>query len=139
MSNPLALGPLVTNTSKINAIGVVTGQVGYAWNNVLLYVKGGAMGVNDKYEGSVTGTGVVFDRGSETRWGGSVGAGLDFGITPNIVLGVDYIHGFLGNRNVTMTAVVGGALSRNDNIRQDVDMATARLSYKFGGPVIAKY
>jgi outer membrane immunogenic protein len=30
-------------------------------------------------------------------------------------------------------------LSRTDHIRQDVDMVTARLSYKFGGPVIAKY
>jgi outer membrane immunogenic protein len=128
-----------SNRTKIDAIGVITGQVGYAWNNVLFYVKGGAMGVDDKYEGFVTATNVVFDRASETRWGGAVGAGLDFGITPNIVLGVDYVHGFLGSRNITFTSVTTGAISRIDHIRQDVDMVTARLSYKFGGPVIAKY
>jgi outer membrane immunogenic protein len=128
-----------SNRTKIDAIGVVTGQVGYAWNNVLFYVKGGAMGVSDKYEGYVTATNVVFDRASETRYGGAVGAGIDFGITPNVIVGVDYVHGFLGSRDITFTSVATGAISRIDRIRQDVDMATVRLSYKFGGPVIAKY
>ena len=31
-----------SDQTKINAIGLFTGQVGYAWNNVLWYVKGGA-------------------------------------------------------------------------------------------------
>lgn len=31
-----------TNQTKIDAIGLFTGQVGYAWNDLLLYVKGGA-------------------------------------------------------------------------------------------------
>src|SRR5262249_16912008 len=30
-----------TNRTKIDAIGLLTGQVGYAWNNFLWYVKGG--------------------------------------------------------------------------------------------------
>jgi len=129
-----------SDRSKIDAIGLFTGQVGYAWNNVLFYVKGGVMGVNDKYEGFITATGFVFDRASETRWNGAVGAGLDFGVTSNIVVGVDYMHGFMGSRvnNFTST-VVPGAFSRGDRIQQDVDMVTARVSYKFGGPVIAKY
>src|SRR6185437_13502150 len=50
ISSPLALGPVFSNRSKIDAIGLFTGQIGYAWNNVLFYVKGGAMAVNDKYE-----------------------------------------------------------------------------------------
>src|SRR5260221_11414436 len=133
---PFALN---SNRTKIDAIGLITGQVGYAWNNVLFYVKGGAMGVNDKYAGFITTTNVVFDRASETRWGRAVGAGLDFGITPNIILGVDYVHGFLGNRDITFTSTTTNLLSRTDRVRQDVDIVTARLSYKFGGPVIAKY
>jgi outer membrane immunogenic protein len=27
----------------------------------------------------------------------------------------------------------------SDNIRQDVDMGTIRVNYRFGGPVVAKY
>ena len=93
----LLVGGGGSNRSKIDAIGLFTGQVGYAWNNVLLYVKGGVIGVSDKYEGFITATGFVFDHASETRWNGAVGAGLDFGVTPNIVLGVDYVHGFMGS------------------------------------------
>ena len=52
----------------------------------------------------------------------------------------EYDHLFMGNRNVTLTNVgVGGGLSRIDNIRQDVDMGTVRVNYRWGGPVIAKY
>jgi outer membrane immunogenic protein len=140
LSSPLALGILgVSNRSRIDAIGLVTGQIGYAVNNVLFYVKGGAMVVNDKYEGFDTPSGLTFDRGSETRWGGAVGAGIDFGITPNLVIGIDYVHGFMGSRDVTLTATPVAFLSRIERIHQDVDMVTARVSYKFGGPVIAKY
>jgi outer membrane immunogenic protein len=67
------------------------------------------------------------------------GAGA-LGVTPNVVIGVDYVHGFKCSRDITFTAP-GTVLSRVDRIHQDVDMVTARLSYKFGGagPVVAKY
>ena len=42
--------PASRNRTKIDAFGLFTGQVGYAWNNVLLYVKGGAAVVGDKYD-----------------------------------------------------------------------------------------
>src|SRR6266700_74093 len=45
--NPLGGGSIRT---RIDAFGLITGQVGYAWNNVLAYVKGGAAVVNDKYD-----------------------------------------------------------------------------------------
>ena len=58
----------------------------------------------------------------------------------NLVIGVDYIHGFMGTGTLSFTStVVPGAFSRADRIRQDVDVVTARISYKFGGPIIAKY
>ncbi len=41
-----------TNQSKIDAFGLITGQVGYAWNNALFYVKGGGAVVGDKYQTS---------------------------------------------------------------------------------------
>jgi outer membrane immunogenic protein len=48
-----------TNRTKIEAIGLFTGQVGYAWNNVLWYVKGGAAVTDNKYDSFFTATGVV--------------------------------------------------------------------------------
>jgi outer membrane immunogenic protein len=134
----IVLAPFV-NRSKIDALGLFTGQVGYAWNNVLWYVKGGAAVTHDKYEG--LNPGVVFDRATETRWGGAVGTGLEFGFAPNWSVGVEYDHLFMGHRNLSFTSVAPpvGINSRVDSIRQDVDMVTARINYRWGGPVISKY
>jgi outer membrane immunogenic protein len=134
-------GPSVTNQSKINALGLFTGHVGYAWNNVLWYVEGGAAVAHDKYNGIVIPSGLIFDQATETRWGGVVGTGIDFGFAPNWSAGVKYDHLFMGNRSLNFTSVIPpvGAFSRTDSIRQDVDMVTVHINYRFGGPVIAKY
>ncbi len=130
----------ITNQTKVNALGLFTGQVGYAWNNVLWYVKGGAAVTSDKYNGLLTAsTSVVLDQGSEVRWGGAVGTGVEVSFAPNWSVGVEYDHLFMGNRNVTFSNVPGGGVSRVDNIRQDVDMGTVRVNYRWGGPVISKY
>jgi outer membrane immunogenic protein len=136
----LLFGPAVTNRSQIDAFGLLTGQVGYAWNNALLYVKGGAAVVSDKYSGRDI-TGLAFDSAKETRWGGTAGVGLEYGFTPNWSVAVEYDHLFMGDRTDTFTSVVApvGAISRVDRIQQDVDLITARINYRFGGPVIAKY
>jgi outer membrane immunogenic protein len=135
-SNTSGVAAPLVNQSKINAVGLVTGQVGYAWNNVLWYVKGGAAVTGNKYNGLVLGA--QFDQASETRWGGVVGTGLEFGFSPNWSVGVEYDHLFMGNRNVSF-ATPGGAFTRTDNIKQDVDMGTVRVNYRWGGPTIAKY
>jgi len=144
-SNVSLFIPAWTNHSKIEAFGLFTGQVGYAWNNVLWYVKGGAAVTDEKYRGTVTGTGVLFDSASDTRWGGVVGTGLEFGFAPNWSVAVEYNHLFMGNRDSTFTSagVLGGIPAgspfRTDSIRQDVDMVTARINYRFGGPIIGRY
>jgi outer membrane immunogenic protein len=132
-------GPATTNRSTINALGLFTGQVGYAWNNVLWYVKGGGALTNDKYAGLQAGA--VFDRATETRFGGTVGTGLEVGFAPNLSVAVEYDHLFMGSRSLNFTSVLPpvGILSRNDSIRQDVDLVTARINYRFGGPVLARY
>jgi outer membrane immunogenic protein len=132
------------DTSKIDAFGMLTGSVGYAWNSTLLYVKGGAAVVSDKYNTNFITTNVLIDQAKETRWGGVIGAGLEFGFAPNWSVGVEYDHMFLGTRDVTATGVGNagvavGAFSATDRISQSVDMGLVRLNYRFGGPVVAKY
>ncbi len=127
-----------TNRTKIDAIGLFTGQVGYAWNNVLWYLKGGAAVTDNKDSTYFTATGVVFNETTETRWGGVVGTGIEVGFAPNWSLAFEYDHLFMDNKTVTFpqSAI---AVTRSDNIRQDVDIATVRVNYRFGGPVVAKY
>ncbi|WP_407119139.1 outer membrane protein [Bradyrhizobium sp. LMG 9283] len=121
------------NRTKIDSFGLITGQVGYAWNNVLLYVKGGAAVVGNKYE-IYDVAGPLLASTSETRWGGTVGAGLEFGFAPNWSVGVEYNHIFLSDKDVTFAGFAG-----TERIRQDVDMGLVRLNYKFGGPMVARY
>jgi outer membrane immunogenic protein len=130
----LLFAPLV-NQTKVDAFGLITGQVGYAWNNVLAYVKGGAAVTDNRYNGLLAG--VVFDQASESRWGGTVGAGIEVGFAPSWSVGFEYDHLFMGNRTLNFTSA--GVFTRADNIKQDVDLATVRVNYRWGGPVIAKY
>jgi outer membrane immunogenic protein len=123
------------NRTKIDAFGLITGQVGYAWNNVLIYVKGGAAVVSDKYEISALGGGPLLASTSDTRWGGTVGAGLEYGFAPNWSVGVEYNHIFLSDKDVTFAGFAG-----TERIRQDVDMGLVRLNYKFGpGQMLGRY
>jgi outer membrane immunogenic protein len=133
--------PLVTNQTKVNALGLFTGQAGYAWDNVLFYVKGGVALTDERYNGLITGTTALIDTGTETRWGGAVGAGIEFGFAPNWSVGLEYDHLFMGNRNIQLSFVAGGfgPVARIDRITLDVDMGTVRVNYRWGGPVIAKY
>jgi outer membrane immunogenic protein len=139
-SNASTFIPGATNQTKVDAIGQFTGQVGYAWNTVLWYLKGGAAVTDDKYNGITTATGVPFDSATDTRWGGVVGTGVELSFAPNWSVGVEYDHLFMGNRNVTFTTTPApGGLSRVDNVKQDVDMGSVHVNYRWGGPVISKY
>ena len=138
-SNVSVRFPGFVNTSKIDAFGLFTGQIGYAANNVLFYVKGGAAVTDNRYEGLFAGT--VVDRSEQTRWGGTVGAGVEYAFAPNWSFGVEYNHLFMGTENYNFRGVgaFAGINSRNDDVKQDADLVTARINYRFGGPVIAKY
>jgi len=137
------------NNTRIDSFGLFTGQVGYAWNNVLLYVRGGAAVVGDKYsqysfDPTVSSSGTVAGSASETRWGGTVGAGLDIGFAPNWSIGVEYNHIFLSDRNVNYISsaeylAVSGKPYFDFRNKPDVDMALVRLNYKFGVPAAARY
>ena len=51
-SNPsqVAVFAGTANRSRIDAIGLFTGQVGYSWSSFLLYAKGGAAVARDRYD-----------------------------------------------------------------------------------------
>src|SRR5712675_2368931 len=72
--------PGAINRSKIDAFGLFTGQIGYAWNSALLYVKGGAAVTDSRYDirNAVTNV-LTASSGDQTRWGGTIGAGVEYG------------------------------------------------------------
>jgi len=126
----------LTDRTKIDSFGLITGQIGYAWNNVLVYAKGGAAVVGAKYDVRTAG-GAFVASANDTRWGATIGAGLEYGFAPNWSIGVEYNHIFLEGHDQNLTN--GGVLVQADHIKQDVDMGLVRLNYKFGGPMIGRY
>jgi len=137
------INPAFSTRVKTDGIGLFTGQIGYAWNATLLYVKGGAAVTSNRFSILNTLTGFDLASASSTRWGGTVGVGLEYGFTPNWSVGVEYDHLFMGHANNSFSVVnpiVAAAV--NNRISQDVDMVTVRFNYRFGGygaPVAARY
>jgi outer membrane immunogenic protein len=126
-----------TNNSRIDAFGLFTGQVGYAWNTALLYVKGGAAVVadrNDIFAGGVS----IANTSGDNRWGGAIGGGIEFSFAPSWSAAIEYDHLFISNNNTVFTNVNTGAIT-SDRIHGDADLVSVRVNYRWGGPVVAKY
>jgi outer membrane immunogenic protein len=129
-----------TWTTKTNALGLFTGQVGYAWNNVLWYAKGGAAVANQNWTLFNGAAGVGLFQADRTRWGGTVGTGIEYGFAPNwsVALEYDYLWR-VSNSNtyaipagvLTARGLAGTVTAFNANTRSDVNMITARINYHF--------
>jgi outer membrane immunogenic protein len=148
-SNESLLFPGFINRSRMNAFGLFTGQVGYAWNNVLFYVKGGAAVTDNRSDILFAAANAVVGTSSNnTQWGGTVGAGLEYGFAPGWSVAVEYDHIFMSDRNTTFFVPGTPTAFAADRISGDVDLVTARVDYHFnwggagtpwGGPGPARY
>ena len=134
--------PGLSTGVKVDAVGLITGQIGYAWNASLFYLKGGAATTRNRFDVWTNPGGVLLATASSNRWGGTVGVGWEYGFAPNWSFGIEYDRLFMGDANNSFSVpnpLLVGAVNR---ISQDVDLLTLRINYRFGGyggPVVAKY
>jgi outer membrane immunogenic protein len=83
--------------TKIDWFGTLRGRIGYAWDNVLVYGTGGAAYGDIKakaYKSDEPDNGFEV---SDTQWGWTAGAGVEYGITPNVTLKAEYLYVDLGS------------------------------------------
>lgn len=130
-SRASVLAPAFSTRTQTDGIGLFTAQLGYAWNSALLYVKGGAAVTSTNFSIRNAVGDIELASASATRWGGTVGVGLEYGFAPNWSIGVEYDHLFMGDadNSFSVNPILVGATNR---ISQDVDMVTFRLNYRFG-------
>jgi outer membrane immunogenic protein len=116
-------------TTKIDSLATATGRVGYAWDNWLVYAKGGYASGDVKFSVSDT-IGAAVGAGSSSNWqnGWTVGGGVEYGVTPNWIVGVEYDHMDLLSKNYD---VGGGAGVYAFDVHPQIHQVVARLSYKF--------
>jgi len=130
--------PGFVNRSRMDAFGLFTGQIGYAFNTALLYFKGGAAVVADRND--IVSNGIVLATApGDNRWGGAIGLGAEITFAPNWSAAVEWDHLFVPNNSTTFTTVVGSTLFSTDRVRGDADMVSVRVNYRWGGPVVGKY
>jgi outer membrane immunogenic protein len=140
-ANPTTLSGL-SNRSRIDSFGLFTAQLGFAMDNMLLYVKGGGAVVDDRYDiySATTGAFVATSTFDQPRWGATAGAGLEYGFAANWTAAIEYDHLFMRDRIAAFSATVPPLSTfSTERIHQSVDMVTVRVNYRWGGPVIAKY
>jgi outer membrane immunogenic protein len=119
-------------------MATITGRLGYAVNNNLFYFKGGYAGVNNRL--SVVDAVPVTGSGAQTLWhnGWTVGGGWEYGITQNWIVGLEYDYAAFENRSYQLAGAAPGFYTFDAKPR-DIQSAVARLSYKFGVPLVARY
>ena len=131
------------------------GRAGFAVNQALFYVTGG--GAVAEFGGSRTtlvngpgisvpaaGTYVATNGGSTTRWGWTVGGGIEWAFNQNWSVAGEYRYTDFGNRGSTFDIPSGLAaapifFTGTASSRLTVEQATFRLNYRFGGPIVARY
>ncbi len=139
-SNVSLIDPTLRNQSRIDAFGLFTGQIGCAANNVLFYVKGGAAVTADRFRQFDVPTGVAgcqhrrrHPLGRRGRRRASNSASRRTGRSASNTTTCSCRTAPIPSSTPT------GAFFGTDRIRQDVDLVTVRVNYRWGGPVIAKY
>jgi len=113
--------------ARVDWVSTLTGRFGYAANNWLFYGKGGVAWVQDRV--SVTDlTNGGFFSASQTTTGWAAGAGVEYGITQNWTVRVDWTH--IGLDDQTFTGF-GPIIPDMTTLSRHMDIVTAGANFKF--------
>jgi outer membrane immunogenic protein len=143
-ADPSGSGLILHSHDRIDEIATVTGRVGYAFNNWLLYGKGGWAWARGGSDGVVAFQGAplaTFSSGSE-KDGWVAGAGVEWGFAPNWSAKIEYEHIDLGNKTVRVNAnSFAGPTTLFADSSTRIDTFKAGVNYRFnwGGPVAPHY
>jgi outer membrane immunogenic protein len=116
---------MVQANESVDWITTLAGRLGYAANNWLFYAKGGGGWVHDRLSVNDFANGTGFTA-SQTSGGWLVGAGIEYGITRNWTVRVDYSH--IGLGSVNESGFFPGDVV---TLSRHFDIVTAGANFKF--------
>jgi outer membrane immunogenic protein len=119
----------VTYSTDVNTIATVTGRLGVAADKWLIYAKGGWAGAQVDVSGRNT---ALPDSFSFDDWrnGWTVGGGLEYKVSSNISLGVEYSFIDLGSQSYTGRTAAALPVTVTDHDLQ-IQSVTARVNFQF--------
>jgi outer membrane immunogenic protein len=123
----------VTDSFKVRSLYTATGQVGWAFDQALLYAKGGWAGGSVDMSFAIPATGeFVSQRQSDGGW--TAGVGVDYAAWRNLVLGVEYDHFDLAYGAFSTVGILGNTYAVTNPSRLTIEQVVGRITYKFGLP-----
>jgi len=130
-------GPFATsiqaNSLQTDWFGTIRAKVGWAQNNWLVYGTGGLAYGQVKPSGSfsVVGAPPFTGSNSTTKAGWAVGAGVDYGVTRNWSVGLEYLYVDLGRVSYTETEPFLAPASLTISNRDAMHIGRITANYKF--------
>ena len=125
------------NTDSLTAnnrwLTTLTGRLGYAFDRVLVYAKGGSAWVGSSTP-TVTINGIPFSTTINSNWGWTAGAGVEWAFAGTWSVRAEYDYIGLNSQNFTVPATAPGAIAGDVFTGNDrrVQLLTAGINYKFG-------
>ena len=101
-SHTALLIPGDTYRSEMNSLLLFTGRVGMTFDRLLIYVTGGGAWARDEFNYTSPGVGTATTKQNRTGW--TIGAGLEYGLSPNWSIAAQYNYIDLGDKDVTFGA-----------------------------------
>jgi outer membrane immunogenic protein len=127
---------------KTDYLAATRARLGMAWDRTLIYAAGGL----ETGEFDVTSTYVArgaggspalgFTDASKFHFGFNVGAGIDYAVTNNVFIGVEYRYLDLGKETYNLgvfTPAGAAAQTVSSTVNLTASEVTARLNFKLGG------
>jgi outer membrane immunogenic protein len=125
-------GDSVNFTENTDLLTSVTARIGYAWNDWLLYAKGGAAWTANRYSASDAAGLFAFD-GLETRIGWTAGAGIEWALGRNWSIKLEYNYYGFGTRSVTFIDNTISGIAGPVNINQNIQIVKLGLNFHVFG------
>jgi outer membrane immunogenic protein len=127
---------------KTDYLSATRARLGMAWDRALLYVAGGLesgeLDVTSAYvaRGAGGSPALGFTDAHKLHFGYTVGGGIDYAITNNVFLGVEYRYFDIGKETYNLGAFTpagGAAQTVSNTVNLKASELTARLNIKLGG------
>jgi opacity protein-like surface antigen len=127
-------------TVKLDSMGTVAARLGWAFDRLLIYGKGGAAWTNDGWQMllMMTDKPLLFST-NELRWGWMAGVGVEYAFTDNWSAKIEYNHMDLGMDSLRYTDTATGNVYIDANFKQRIDIVKFGVNYRFGvAPILVR-
>jgi opacity protein-like surface antigen len=140
-----------TFQAEVDWLASTTATLGYSFDRLLLYGKGGVAWVHDNYDFLIIPPDLSFAgpplslvgaadfRESEIRTGWTAGIGLEYAFSKNLSAKIEYDYYDFGSKNVVFTNQfpTGASPVGSATIKQNIQTITFGLNYYFWSPTPA--